>query len=134
MSSEVRETVPDRPEREFEAKILHRSFSEPDILADPQEFYAALRAESPIHWDAKLGKYLVSRYEDIQTILRDPILYSAGHGFHDIYGDENQRELIEILKRDGGGHFPDAIMSDPPYHTRIRRLMEKAFTAHRVKT
>lgn len=115
-------------------EILSRSFSEPDILANPLEFYEALRRSSPIHYDEKLGKYLVSRYEDVWTILRDPILYSAGHGFHDIYGDENQRELIEILKRDGGGHFPDAIMSDPPYHTKIRKLMEKAFTAHRVKT
>jgi cytochrome P450 len=116
------------------AAILSRSLSEPEIMAKPLEFYRAMRAQSPVHYDEKLGKYLVSRFEDIWTVLRDPILYSAGHGFHDIYGDENQRELIEILKRDGGGHFPDAIMSDPPYHTKIRRLMEKAFTAHRVKT
>jgi cytochrome P450 len=114
--------------------IFACSLSDPDILAKPLAFYAALRVQSPIHYDAKLGKYLVSRFEDIWTVLRDPVLYSAGHGFHDIYGDENQRELIAILKRDGGGHFPDAIMSDPPYHTKIRRLMEKAFTAHRVKT
>ncbi len=116
------------------ADILSRSLSDPDILAKPLAFYEAMRSQSPVHYDQKLGKYLVSRFEDIWTVLRDPVLYSAGHGFHDIYGDENQRELIEILKRDGGGHFPDAIMSDPPYHTKIRRLMEKAFTAHRVKT
>ncbi|MCB2060122.1 MAG: cytochrome P450 [Novosphingobium sp.] len=114
--------------------ILSCSLSDPDILARPLEFYEALRARSPVHYDEKLGKYLVARFDDIWTVLRDPVLYSAGHGFHDIYGDENQRELIEILKRDGGGHFPDAIMSDPPYHTKIRKLMEKAFTAHRVKT
>ena len=41
--------------------------------------------------------------------------------------------LNQTLKEHGGGYFPDAIMSDPPYHTRIRRLMENAFTAHRVK-
>jgi len=37
------------------------------------------------------------------------------------------------LERDGGGYFPDAIMSDPPYHTHIRGLMDRAFTAHRVR-
>jgi cytochrome P450 len=115
-------------------EILSRSLSDSDILARPLAYYEALRRESPVHFDNRLGKYLVSRFDDIWTVLRDPVLYSAGHGFHDIYGDENQRELIEILKRDGGGHFPDAIMSDPPYHTKIRRLMERAFTAHRVKT
>jgi len=117
-----------------DAETLSPSFTEPDILAKPLAFYEAMRRSSPVHYDEGLGKYLVSRYDDIWEVLRDPILYSAGHGFHDIYGDENQRELIEILKRDGGGHFPDAIMSDPPYHTKIRKLMEKAFTAHRVKT
>jgi len=117
-----------------DAGLLSHSLSEHDILSHPLDFYAALRERSPVHYDEKLGKYLVTRFDDIWTALRDPVLYSAGHGFHDIYGDENQRELIEILKRDGGGHFPDAIMSDPPYHTKIRRLMEKAFTAHRVKT
>lgn len=114
--------------------LLSRSLSDPDILAHPLAFYEAMRSQSPVHYDAKLGKYLVSRFDDIWTVLRDPILFSAGHGFHDIYADENKRELIEILKRDGGGYFPDAIMSDPPYHSKIRKLMEKAFTAHRVKT
>ena len=114
--------------------VLACPFNAPEVLARPQRFYTAMRARAPIHYDAALDKYLVARYEDIQTVLKDPVLFSAGHGFHDIYGDEHQRELKEILTRDGGGYFPDAIMSDPPYHTRIRRLMEKAFTAQRVKT
>lgn len=37
------------------------------------------------------------------------------------------------MAKDGGGWFPGAIMTDPPNHTRIRRLMEKAFTPHRIK-
>src|SRR6516164_4449064 len=41
-------------------------------------------------------------------------------------------EIKQILERDGGGFFRDAIKDDPPAHTRVRRLMEKAFTAHRV--
>lgn len=113
--------------------LAESSFTDPVIQAYPRAYYAAMRELDPVHFDAKLGRYLVTRHEDIQTVLRDPILYSAGHGFHEIYGEENQRELKEILTRDGQGFFPDAIMSDPPYHTRIRRLMERAFTAHRVK-
>ncbi|MDG2002892.1 MAG: cytochrome P450 [Novosphingobium sp.] len=126
--------APAKPVPLIGEELISRSLSEPELLARPLAFYEQLRAHSPVHYDEKLGKYLITRFEDIWEVLRDPVLYSAGHGFHDIYGDENQRELIEILKRDGGGHFPDAIMSDPPYHTKIRRLMEKAFTAHRVKT
>jgi len=123
-----------KPALPIDRELISRSLSEPELMARPLAFYEQLRAHSPVHFDEKLGKYLITRFDDVWEVLRDPVLYSAGHGFHDIYGDENQRELIEILKRDGGGHFPDAIMSDPPYHTKIRRLMEKAFTAHRVKT
>src|SRR3546814_964475 len=37
------------------------------------------------------------------------------------------------MNRDGGGFIRDIIACDPPGHTRLRRLLEKAFTAHRVK-
>lgn len=109
------------------------SMTDPVISARPRAFYAAMRRGDPVHWDEKLGMYLISRYEDIQTIQQDPITYSVNKGYHSQQAKGFQQEFQAILERDGGGYFPDAIMSDPPYHTRIRKLMEKAFTAHRVK-
>jgi len=110
------------------------SLKDPEISAYPDEYYAAMRLGDPVHYDAKIGAYLVSRYEDLKTVFRDPVTFSAGVGFQMIYAQGFLDEFKEILERDGGGFFPDAIMSDPPYHTQIRRLMDKAFTAHRVKT
>jgi hypothetical protein len=109
------------------------SMTDPIISARPRAFYAAMRSLDPVHWDEKLGMYLVSRYEDIAAIQQDPITYSVNKGYHTQQAKGFQQEFQEILERDGGGYFPDAIMSDPPYHTRIRKLMEKAFSAHRVK-
>ena len=109
------------------------TLTDPTILARPNAFYSALRADDPVHLDPKLGMYLVSRYEDLQTVLRDPITFSVQKGYAEQYAKGFAAEFKEILIRDGGGFFPDAIMSDPPYHTRIRKLMDKAFTAHRVK-
>ncbi|HEX7852408.1 MAG TPA: cytochrome P450 [Sphingobium sp.] len=115
-------------------KVLAEStLKDPAILAHPNAYYAAMRADSPVHYDAKLGMYLVSRYEDLQKVFADPVTFSVGEGFKYIYGGEYFEEFKAILERNGGGFFPDAIMSDPPYHTRIRKLMESAFTAHRVK-
>lgn len=113
--------------------LANGSMTDPVISARPRAFYAAMRKDDPVHWDEKLGMYLISRYEDIQTIQQDPITYSVNKGYHSQQAMGFQQEFQEILERDGGGYFPDAIMSDPPYHTRIRKLMEKAFTAHRVK-
>jgi cytochrome P450 len=115
------------------ASLAHATLADPQIRARPNAFYTAMRAEDPVFYDEKLGMYLVSRYEDLQTVLRDPITFSVELGYKEQYAKGYFEEFKQILERDGGGYFPDAIMSDPPYHTRIRKLMEKAFTAHRVK-
>jgi cytochrome P450 len=92
-----------------------------------------MREFDPVHWDEQLGMYLVSRYEDIAAIQQDPITFSVQKGYSEQYSKGFMEEWQAILKRDGQGFFPDAIMSDPPYHTRIRKLLDSAFTAHRVK-
>ncbi len=113
--------------------LEQRSLIDPEISAHPKAYYDAMRADDPIHYDEKLHMYLVSRFEDIQTIQRDPVTFSVEHGYKAQYSAGYFEEFKEILEREGGGYFPDAIMSDPPYHTRIRGLMDKAFTAHRVR-
>lgn len=109
------------------------SLIDPAISARPKAYYDAMRAQDPVHFDPKLGMYLISRYEDIQQVQRDPITFSVYEGYNAQYAKGFFEEFKEILERDGGGYFPDAIMSDPPYHTRIRKLMENAFSAHRVR-
>jgi cytochrome P450 len=107
---------------------------DPLIRNNPFPFYRALRKQEPVYYDPKLDTYLVTRYEDAQTVLRDPITFSLEHGYQDRYANGFVDELAEIMNRDGGGFIRDIIATDPPAHTRLRRLTEKAFTAHRVKS
>jgi cytochrome P450 len=109
------------------------SLSDPAILARPNAFYRTMRTDDPVHYDAKLDMYLVSRYEDLQTVVRDPATYSLERGYQEQYAKGFNEEFRKIVIRDGGGFFSDPIMTDPPYHTRIRKLMDSAFSAHRVK-
>jgi cytochrome P450 len=108
------------------------TLADPRILAQPNDFYRALREEKSVYLDPKLGMYLVSRHEDIQTVLRDPITFSAELGLEEQQQQAFAVEMNEIIARDGGGIIPNVVFTDPPKHTRIRSLMEKAFTAHRV--
>ncbi|MEO6716492.1 MAG: cytochrome P450 [Novosphingobium sp.] len=103
-----------------------------DIRNDPFPFYRALRDQHPVYYDPGLDLYLVTRYADCVEVLADNETYSLEHGYQDRYGGENLAEFIEILERDGGGFIRDLAI-DPPAHTRLRKLTEKAFTAHRVK-
>lgn len=109
------------------------SLIDPQISARPNAYYQAMREHDPVHYDAKLGMDLISRFEDIQVVQRDPVTFSVEHGYKAQYAKGFFEEFEAIMERDGGGYFPDAIMSDPPYHTRIRKLMDNAFSAHRVR-
>ena len=109
------------------------SLADLTIQAHPHAYYAAMRHGDRVHFDEKIGSWLVSRHEDILAVQADPITFSVNHGYHEQQARGMREEFQQILRDEGGGYFPDAIMSDPPYHTRIRKLMENAFTAHRVK-
>jgi cytochrome P450 len=106
---------------------------DPLIRNNPFPFYRALREQRPVYYDPGMDTWLVTRYEDVKTVLLDPITYSLEHGYQDRYANGFVDELAEIMNREGGGFVRDIIACDPPAHTRLRRLIEKAFTAHRVK-
>ncbi|TAK98465.1 MAG: cytochrome P450 [Rhodospirillaceae bacterium] len=114
--------------------LLSASLSDKAINDHPGEFYHAMRIGDPVHYDEKLGLYLVSRYQDVQQVLKDPTTFSMKKGYEEQYAKGFAEEFKEILMRDGGGFFPDAIMSDPPEHTRVRKLLDKAFSPHRIAT
>ncbi|TCM40547.1 cytochrome P450 [Novosphingobium sp. ST904] len=118
---------------EEQALLGSGSLADTTIQAQPNPFYRVMRHGDPIHYDERLGSWLVTRHEDIAQIQSDPVTFSVKHGYSEQQARGMREEFQAYLEEHGGGYFPDAIMSDPPYHTRIRKLMEQAFTAHRVK-
>jgi cytochrome P450 len=62
-------------------------------------------------------------------VLADPDTFSLERAWSSLWTEE----FRAILEKDGGGFFPDAIMTDPPNHTRVPPLIETAFTARRIK-
>ncbi len=116
-----------------EPSLESASLKDPELRAHPNEFYWTIRHRDPVHFDAGIGMWLVSRFEDLQAVFADPVLFSVEVGYKDSYAKGFFDEFKSILEAEGGGFFPDAIMTDPPEHTRVRKLMEQAFTAHRVK-
>ena len=118
---------------EEQALLENGTLTDRAIQAHPRAYFSAMRKGDPIHYDKGLNSWLVTRHEDIWAVQSDPITFSVNKGYHEIQARGMHDEFRAYLREHGGGYFPDAIMSDPPYHTRIRKLMENAFTAHRVK-
>jgi cytochrome P450 len=96
------------------------ALADPAVLPDPYPVLAALREASP--FPARLPASLpdgallvVGRYEDCSAILRDPRASS-----------ERFRSLLSAPERER--RRPQSFLSmDPPDHTRLRRLVSKAF-------
>jgi hypothetical protein len=94
----------------------------PAVIADPYPFYQRLRDEYPVHYNQRTNFYVLSRYDDIFHALRKPQIFSSAQGL-----TPAKDEISQL------GIPPTFIMMDPPDHTRLRRLITKAFTPETVK-
>ena len=101
---------------------------EPGFFDNPYDQYRRLRAESPVH-ENPLGPWTLTRYDDCSRLLRDPSLSVEDANAN---ADRRARLFTDEERRERGSL---AILNlDPPDHTRIRRLVSKAFTPRRVET
>ena len=91
----------------------------PAFRADPWTTYARLREEDPVH-RAALGMWVLTRYDDVAGILRDPRFGTAG------FGDRQ----VEMLGAGAASGMSSTWMlfKDPPDHGRLRGLVSRAFT------
>jgi pimeloyl-[acyl-carrier protein] synthase len=93
------------------------------VIADPYPTYHRLRATAPCMKDAD-GTFLLTRYADVTTLLRDPrLLASRPTGI-----DKNVPEEVGRAAHAVWGTFGETLlMTDPPDHGRVRGLMTPAF-------
>lgn len=98
---------------------------------DGSKLYKELRRDRPIYFDENLQMYVVSRYDDIMTVLRQPNLYSNSLALFSSYRFEDV--VVGILDKEGHGRIKEVPpMTDPPEHTRVRSMVNLAFSARRV--
>jgi cytochrome P450 PksS len=97
-------------------------------IARPHRFYARLRREAPIARSDQLQSWVLTRYEDVRSVLRDPEQWSSlrPEGGNRGARPDQPRETVA----------PQATLtmlsSDPPDHTRLRRLLDRDFTPGRI--
>ncbi|ORT59330.1 cytochrome P450 [Streptomyces sp. CB03238] len=104
----------------------------PAFVADPYPAYAELRARGRVHWFEPARQFLVPRHADVSALLRDRRLgRTYRHRFtHEEFGrtpPPAAHEPFRVLNDHG------MLDLEPPDHTRIRRLVSKAFTPRTVE-
>jgi cytochrome P450 len=114
------------PERMGERLIGTDQFGRFD-WADPWPTYDRLRAEAP-YWRNPEGATILTRYADCEAVLRDP-RFSSSNDHADppmILAEGDPRAFMD-------GEAAPLIFLDPPDHTRLRKLVSKAFTPRSVE-
>ncbi len=107
---------------------VEEELGSPGFFTDPFPVYAELQKVAPVYWCTKWNAWLVTRQADIMKLIRDTETLS-NTGRHTMLLrqlPENDRAQLQTLQK----HFEGQglINSDPPKHTRLRRLSNKAFT------
>lgn len=105
---------------------------DPAFLADPYPVYADLRARGRVHYYEPTDQWLVPHHADVSALLRDRRLgRTYQHRFtHEDFGrtaPPPEHEPFHTLNDHG------MLDLEPPDHTRIRRLVSKAFTPRTVE-
>jgi len=100
---------------------------EPDVLANPYPLYHRLRTEDPVHWDSYLHSWVVTRYEDVVTVLQN--FSAARTPTPDQLRGLGLSELEPVAKV----MVRQLLFRDPPAHTRLRGLAAAAFSPSKVE-
>jgi cytochrome P450 len=116
--------------------VLLRLLLTPEGRADPYAYYRELRNSAPV-LRSSLGPVVLSRYDDCMAALRDPrlgrgtALRSAGEAPVAFAGFDVDPALRDAFFDRAGNNM---LFADPPDHTRLRRLVSRAFTPKRIES
>jgi hypothetical protein len=104
----------------------------PQALADPYPMYRELLKHNPVSWSPVLEVWIYTRYEDVDTILTRPGMSADRRTGNNRFA-QMQREQMERDRTSPFNRAPTMLTTDPPDHTRLRRLVSKAFTPRAVE-
>jgi cytochrome P450 len=106
--------------------------TDPAFIADPYPVYTELRERAPVLYHEPTDHWLISRHSDVDAMLRDrrfgrTYLHVAGHGDMGRPEPPATQDPFWWLINNG------ILDMEPPRHTRVRRLVSKAFTPRTVE-
>jgi cytochrome P450 len=105
--------------------LLKKLFTDAEARYDPYPLYAQVRDLDPVH-TAKGGRVYLTRYADCQAAIRNTALGVQNEAWMDRVspGWRGRPSVVQNIE--------SVLFRNPPEHTRLRKLVNKSFTARRV--
>src|SRR5437899_8202876 len=99
---------------------------DPAVLANPYPLFRRLRTEDPVHWDPFIHAWVITRYADVVTVLRNFLSYKpAPPETLAAMGLSSLDPIAKVMMK-------QMLFMDPPAHTRLRNLAAQVFTPYRM--
>jgi cytochrome P450 len=109
---------------------VYNPFESPQ-LDNPYPFYVQARSEEPVFFSELLQAWVVTRYEDIRSVLLRPDIYSSKDTMRS--AAPWAPEVFQILAGDEAISIPTFVNSDGKEHQRFRMPLNQAFLPARIK-
>ena len=96
---------------------------EPGFAESPYEQYRRLREHDPVHWSELLDGWVVTRFDDVVAVLRDPTVSVE-------LDNARSTGVIEVQRarqRRSGRPSDTLVLRDDPDHQRLRKLLQRPF-------
>lgn len=120
-----------QPDQE-DAPLISFSLMDPETVENPYAYYRRLRSEAPVWQDPKSGHYVIATYALVQEVMKDTARFSNNYVQTDLRPAGMPDKVRAILGK-GVPQVPTLLTNDPPDHGRFRVLVNKAFSAKRVR-
>lgn len=112
------------------------SFLDRQVQSDPYEFYDALHHQCPVYEMPETGMFMVTKYDDLRQVLKDTETFSSsarGAASGGLQPPGMAELYHKTLAERGWSHIDTLQRTDPPEHSRYRRLLDRVFTGKRVR-
>ena len=112
--------------------VVNDDLLDEDVVQNPSPYYATLREHHPCYWNERWRGWVLSRYDDVYGAMHSPrFLADRITPWYEQRLSEMERERYRPTY-DALRSF--VVFTDPPDHTRLRRIFSRAFTPKAVQT
>ena len=115
------------PDTSAAEQVVEELFFTEDGRRDPHPRYHRLRDLAPVHRSERMHAWLLTRYDDCRSVMRDPRFERRfAESMDAVSGTWRTRSSTSSISR-------TMLMTDPPDHSRLRSRVSRAFTPRRVQ-
>jgi cytochrome P450 len=112
---------------------LNIDLMDPQVQKCPYDAYETLRRECPVYQMPSTGQYVVSRYTDLQEVLRHPEVFSNQLPLKNRRPGGPNPDVAAVYQQEGWEPTITLQRTDPPQHRTYRQYIDRTFTASRVR-